>query len=70
MDFFREDETLNLLTADDRIEIFLQILTGSTDVTKELLDELLFQYAIGHLEIIEKPRLQFCKPNVFQIIKR
>jgi hypothetical protein len=38
MAFFRNDEQLNSLSADDRVEIFSQVLTGSSDVTKERLD--------------------------------
>lgn len=53
MDFFRDDEMLNSLTADDRVEIFLQVLTGSSDITKELLDELVSEYSVGGLEVIE-----------------
>ncbi|CAA6679694.1 MULTISPECIES: hypothetical protein [unclassified Lentimonas] len=34
MDFFRDDDRLNLLTNDDRLEIFSQILAGSSDITK------------------------------------
>jgi hypothetical protein len=51
MDFFRDDEILNQLTADDRVEIFSQVLTGSSDITKELLVELLSDYSVGNLEV-------------------
>ncbi|HAV12832.1 MAG TPA: hypothetical protein DCX06_04955 [Opitutae bacterium] len=53
MDCFRDDTMLNQLTPDDRIEIFSQVLTGSSDITKELLDELLRDYSVGNLEVIE-----------------
>lgn len=53
MKFFRNDEKLNELTIDDRIEIFRTILAGSSDLTKELLDEILEDYAVLNLEIIE-----------------
>ncbi|MFT5834582.1 MAG: hypothetical protein ACI97N_002222 [Cognaticolwellia sp.] len=53
MNFFRDDEKLNLLSADDRIEVFSQILIGSSDFTKELLDEILSDYSVPNLEIIE-----------------
>ncbi len=53
MDFFRDDEMLNQLTADDRIEIFTQVLTGSSDITKELLNQLLSDYSVGGLEVVE-----------------
>jgi hypothetical protein len=53
MTFFRDDENLNKLSADDRIEIFLTILLGSSDFKKELFDEIFSHYAIDHLEVIE-----------------
>ncbi len=36
MAYFRDDEKLNKLTADDRVEIFRTILAGSSDITKNL----------------------------------
>ncbi len=53
MDFFRDDETLNQLTAGDRVEIFQQILTGSSDVTKELLGELIRDYNVRGIEVVD-----------------
>ena len=53
MKFFRDDEKLNELTVDDRIEIFRTILVGSSDITKDLLDEILSDYSVTNLEIIE-----------------
>ena len=53
MNFFREDEKLNELSPDDRIEIFSTILLGSSDFNKELFDEIFSDYCISHLEIIE-----------------
>ena len=53
LSFFRDDEKLNLLTNDDRVEIFSQILSGSSDFTKKLLDEVLSDYSVSNLEIIE-----------------
>ena len=53
MSFFRDDECLNKLTVDDRIEIFRTILVGSSDFTKELLDEILIDYCVPNLEIID-----------------
>lgn len=51
MNFFRDDEKLSTLTADDRIEIFLQILTGGSDITEELLNELISDYQVTNLEV-------------------
>jgi hypothetical protein len=53
MSFFRDTETLNQLSTDDRLEIFSTILPGSSDFTKELLDEILSDYCVAHLDIIE-----------------
>jgi hypothetical protein len=54
MDFFRDDDQLNLLTNDDRLEVFSQILAGSSDITKALLDGLLSDYSIGDIEGVER----------------
>ena len=53
MTFFRDDEKLNLLSPDDRIEIFSQILIGSSDFKKELFEEIFSDYSISHLQINE-----------------
>ena len=55
MKAFRDDEWLNTkLTPDDRLEIFASILIGSSDITKDLLDELLDNYGIDNIDIVEK----------------
>jgi hypothetical protein len=53
MQFFRDDEKLNELTVDDRLEIFSSILIGASDLTKKLLDEILNDYCVTDLEIID-----------------
>jgi hypothetical protein len=53
MAFFRNDECLNTLSAADRIEVFSQILLGSSDFTKKLLDDILSDYCVGHLGVVE-----------------
>jgi hypothetical protein len=53
MTFFRDDESLNTLSADDRVEVFSTILAGSSDFTKELFDEILRDYCVSNLEVIE-----------------
>tara|TARA_R110002072_G_scaffold274513_2_gene435335 strand:+ start:1584 stop:1811 length:228 start_codon:yes stop_codon:yes gene_type:complete len=53
MQFFRDDEKLNELTPDDRIEIFRSILIGNSDLTKELLDELISDYSVLNLEVLD-----------------
>lgn len=54
MKFFRDDEKLNQLTIDDRIEIFRTILVGSSDFTKDLLNEILGDYCVDNLEVIDR----------------
>ncbi len=51
--FFRDDECLNTLSVDDRIEVFAQILLGSSDFTKEFLDDVLSDYGVEHLEVVD-----------------
>ena len=53
MRFFRDTEKLNELTPDDRIEIFRTILLGSSDFSKDLIDDILVDYAVDHLEVVE-----------------
>ena len=53
MKFFRDDEKLKELTPDDRLEIFSTILLGSSDITKNLLDDILSDYCVSNLEVIE-----------------
>lgn len=54
MNFFRDNDKLNLLSADDRVEIFKTILLGTSDITKQLLDELIIDYCIENIEVIER----------------
>jgi hypothetical protein len=51
MKFFRDDEKLSKLSADDRIEIFKTILLGSSDLTKDLLNEILSDYCVDNLVV-------------------
>ena len=53
MAFFRDDECLNTLSVDDRKEVFSQILIGSSDFTKKLLDDVLSDYGVAHLEVVD-----------------
>jgi putative ubiquitin-RnfH superfamily antitoxin RatB of RatAB toxin-antitoxin module len=52
MDFFRADEKLNKLTPGDRVEIFRTILLGGSDITKKLLDEIISDYSVSNLKVI------------------
>jgi hypothetical protein len=53
MAFFRDEEFLNTLSVDDRIEVFSQILLGSSDITKKLFDDVLSDYGVYHLEVVD-----------------
>ena len=53
MAFFRDDECLNELSLEDRIEVFSTILLGSSDFKKSLFDEIFSDYSVSHLDIIE-----------------
>ena len=53
MKFFRDTEKLNELTPDDRVEIFRTILLGSSDFSKDLLNEVLGDYSVDNFEVIE-----------------
>lgn len=53
MHFFRDNEKLNELTTDDRLEIFKTVLVGNSDITKKLLDEVLSDYCVTNIEIKE-----------------
>lgn len=55
MAFLRDDTTLNQLSNDDRLEIFMSILAGASDITKSNLDYLLRDYCVANLEILELP---------------
>jgi len=51
LDFFRSDDYNELLSADDCIEVFQTALKGSSDITPELLNDLLSDYCVGNLEV-------------------
>lgn len=53
MKFFRDTEKLNELTPDDRVEIFRTILLGNSDLTMDLLNEILKDYSVDNLKVIE-----------------
>ena len=53
MKFFRDTEKLNELTQDDRVEVFRTILLGSSDFSKDLLNEILGDYSVDNLQVIE-----------------
>ncbi len=47
MSFFRDDDKLNTLSPDDRVEVFRSVLTGSSDLTQELLQSVVNDYGAG-----------------------
>ncbi len=53
MAFYRDDESLNTLSPEDRIEVFRTIILGSSDFKKNLFDEIFSDYCVSHLEVIE-----------------
>lgn len=53
MEFFRDNDKLNTLSVDDRIEVFSTILLGSSDFKKKLFDDIFSDYGITNLEVIE-----------------
>lgn len=53
MSFFRNNDKLSKLSVDDRIEVFKTVLAGSSDITKELLDNLLSDYCVRNLEVVK-----------------
>ncbi len=53
MAFFRDDEKLNLLSVDDRMEIFSTILLGNSDFKLNLFKDIFSDYSVTHLDIIE-----------------
>ena len=53
MNFFNDPESLNTLSAADRIKVFKTIMVGSSDFTKELLDSILSDYNVKNLEVTD-----------------
>lgn len=53
MSFFRDDDSLNELSVEDRIEVFSTILLGSSDFKKKLFDKIFSDYCVSHLDVIE-----------------
>ena len=54
MTFFRDEESINTLSPDDRVEIFSTILQGSSDFKKKLFDEIFSDYCVSHLKVVEE----------------
>lgn len=58
MDFFRDDDKLNSLSTEDRIEVFETILPGDTDISKERLNNLLGEYSVDGIWIFSDDDLK------------
>ncbi|TXI83195.1 MAG: hypothetical protein E6Q38_03920 [Crocinitomicaceae bacterium] len=53
MEFFRNDDLINTLSTDDRIELFSSILAGSSDFKLELFEQLFADYGVNHLAVVQ-----------------
>ena len=51
MEFFRSDEGYAELSVDDALEIFLDILKGSSDLTEDILLSLLDAYGVTDITV-------------------
>jgi hypothetical protein len=51
MEFFRSDEGYAQLSADDALEIFMDVLKGSSDLTENLLLGLLDAYGVTDITV-------------------
>jgi len=58
MEYWRSDESSEELTVDDRMEIFTEAPVGASDITKEVLDNILVDYCITNLEIIDTSTIE------------
>jgi hypothetical protein len=59
MDFFRDDEKLNTLSNDDRLEIFVSIVGGQSDFTVDLFNEILDNYDVDWIYVNEVAPARF-----------
>ena len=53
MEFFRNDDLINTLSTDDRIEVFSSILAGSSVFKLELFEQLFADYEVNHLTVVQ-----------------
>ena len=51
MEFFRTDDGYAQLSVDDALEIFLDVLKGSSDLTEDVLLELLDCYGVTDITV-------------------
>jgi hypothetical protein len=70
MSFFRDSEKLNELSPDDRVEVFLGVLLGASDITVETINGLFSDYGVDDLFVfsssdIERRAWSFAVDQVF-----
>jgi len=53
MKFFRDNDCLAELTIDERKELFKYSLAGSMDLTKELINDVLSDYGIDSIKVVD-----------------
>lgn len=53
METFRSSDFHKLISDDDAIEIFMGVLKGSSDLTADRLNELLAEYSVGNLAVVD-----------------
>ena len=51
LEFFRSDDYYDQLSTDDCIEVFRTALKGSSDITAELLNDIISDYSVDNLEV-------------------
>lgn len=54
LDFFRSEHFARELTVEDRREVFLDVLEGASDLTPELIGELLDAYGMEYSQIMPR----------------
>jgi len=57
MEFWRSDGMPDMLTVEDRMEIFLSAPVGSSDITKELLEKIIRGYGVENLTVIKSKNI-------------
>lgn len=58
MEYFRSDDYGEELSTDDKIEIFINCLAGSSDITKELLNDVCDNYGGSLEQVMEDGKLE------------
>lgn len=58
MSFFRDSEMLNELSPDDRVEVFLSVLLGASDITPARINELLQDYGVDDLFVFSSSDIE------------